>query len=168
MNKWQKGQDLVEFALILPVFMVILCGIVYVGFFFGDYMTLSNITRSAAREAAVSTATVSVNENGQTVKRRDFHTITDKYNNILKNEHIITSLYLFQNTDSPLAIQSSTLPQETNAQEKTAVKAEIPMVINKGQGFVNALYNLGIISDSNANYTITYYMYDENPVGSSQ
>ena len=168
MDTRQKGQDIVEFAILLPVFLVIISGIIYVGFFFGDYMTLSNITRSAAREAAVSTATVSVNENGQQVKRRDFSAITDKYNKILKNEHIITSLYLFKNTDSPLTIQSSTLPQETNTQEKTAVKAEIPMVINKGQGFVNALYNLGIISESNADYAITYYMYDENPVGSSQ
>lgn len=167
MKRNQKGQDLVEFALVFPIFIFLVIGIIYVGFFFGDYMTLSNITRSAVREAAVSTATVSVNENGQTVKRRDFSAITDKYNKILKNEHIITSLYLFQNTDNPLIIQSSTLPQETNTQAKTAVKAEIPMVINKGQGFVNALYNLGIISDSNANYTITYYMYDENPVSGS-
>lgn len=168
MKRCQKGQDLVEFALVLPIFMLILCGIIYVGFFFGDYMTLSNLTRSAAREAAVSTATIEVNENGQTVQRRDFSTIANKYNKILKEEHIITALYLFKNTESPLTIQSSALPQETNAQGKTAVKAEIPMVLNKGQGFVNALYNLGIVNASNDSYTLTYYMYDENPAATNQ
>ena len=51
--KKQKAQVLVEFALILPLFLLILLGIIYSGMLFHDYNTLSNIARSCAREAAV-------------------------------------------------------------------------------------------------------------------
>ena len=51
--KRQKGQDIVEFALLLPIFLLVLCGIIYSGFMFGDYQTVQGIVRNAAREAAV-------------------------------------------------------------------------------------------------------------------
>ena len=51
--KRQKGQDIVEFALLLPIFLLVLCGIIYCGFMFGDYQTVQGIVRNAAREAAV-------------------------------------------------------------------------------------------------------------------
>ena len=48
--KRQKGQDIVEFALLLPIFLLVLCGIIYCGFMFGDYQTVQGIVRNAARE----------------------------------------------------------------------------------------------------------------------
>lgn len=51
--KKQKGQVIVEFALLLPLFIVLLFGIIYCGMLFYDYISLSNIARSAAREAAI-------------------------------------------------------------------------------------------------------------------
>ncbi len=53
----EKGQDIVEFALILPLLLVLVIGIIYTGFLFADYLTLSNMARSSAREASMSTAT---------------------------------------------------------------------------------------------------------------
>ncbi len=50
----QKGQSLVEFTLVLPFFFLLIFGLIYSGMLFHDYSTLSNIARSAAREAAVS------------------------------------------------------------------------------------------------------------------
>lgn len=50
----QKGQVIVEFALILPFFLLIMFGIIYSGMMFHDYSTLSNIARASAREAAIS------------------------------------------------------------------------------------------------------------------
>ena len=52
--KKQKGQALVEFALVLPLFLFLVFAIIYSGMFFHDYSTLSNIARSAARERAIS------------------------------------------------------------------------------------------------------------------
>ena len=53
MNK-HKGQSTVEFALVLPLFLFIMFGIIYTGMMYHDYTTLSNIARSVAREAAVT------------------------------------------------------------------------------------------------------------------
>ncbi|MGN0950633.1 MAG: TadE/TadG family type IV pilus assembly protein [Mitsuokella sp.] len=55
--KFQRGQSIVEFALILPLFMLILWGIIYFGMAFADYIALNNLARSSAREASISTET---------------------------------------------------------------------------------------------------------------
>ena len=54
--EFQKGQSVVEFALVLPIFLVLFFGIFYVGMIFADYMTLSNVARSSAREASITDA----------------------------------------------------------------------------------------------------------------
>lgn len=54
--RFQKGQSIVEFALILPLFLLFLFGIVYFSMVFLDYMTLSTVARNSAREAAVANA----------------------------------------------------------------------------------------------------------------
>ncbi|MDY6290804.1 MAG: TadE/TadG family type IV pilus assembly protein [Succiniclasticum sp.] len=51
--KKQKGQSLVEFALVLPLFLFLVFAIIYAGMLFHDYTTLTGIARSAAREAAI-------------------------------------------------------------------------------------------------------------------
>lgn len=53
MNRPQRGQSLVEFALILPVLMLVLMGIIQMGFVFNAYVTISNATREGARTATV-------------------------------------------------------------------------------------------------------------------
>jgi len=45
----QRGQSLVELALFLPVFLVIIAGIFELGFFFLDYIDLLDATREGAR-----------------------------------------------------------------------------------------------------------------------
>lgn len=45
----QRGQALVEFVLMLPVLIIVLLGLVEVGFLFHDYMILVNETRELAR-----------------------------------------------------------------------------------------------------------------------
>ena len=55
--KKQKGQVIVEFALILPLFLLMIFGLIYSGMLFHDYSTLSNVARSATREVAISSDT---------------------------------------------------------------------------------------------------------------
>jgi Flp pilus assembly protein TadG len=48
-----EGQSLVEFALVLMPLFLILLGIIQFGFIFNSYITISNATREAAREATI-------------------------------------------------------------------------------------------------------------------
>jgi Flp pilus assembly protein TadG len=55
-----RGQTAVEFALITPIIVVLLLGIVQVGIAFHDYITLTDAARAGARKAVVDRFT---NEN---------------------------------------------------------------------------------------------------------
>ena len=50
----ERGQALVEIALILPIFLLLLLGIVQFGTVFRDYIALTDATRVGARQAAVA------------------------------------------------------------------------------------------------------------------
>lgn len=78
----QKGQSLIEFALVFPFFLFLILGIIYSGMLFYDYSTLSNIARSAARERAVADSSV------QTSTIIGHYFVNNQF-----NPHIITSLY---------------------------------------------------------------------------
>lgn len=47
--KNEKGQSMVEFALILPVLLLIVIGIIEFGFMFSDYLSLTNASRETVR-----------------------------------------------------------------------------------------------------------------------
>jgi Flp pilus assembly protein TadG len=61
-TKRRRGQALVEFCLVIPIFLLVLCGIMDFGFLFFDRMTVINASREGARAAAMvsdaSTATL--------------------------------------------------------------------------------------------------------------
>jgi Flp pilus assembly protein TadG len=50
----ERGQTMVEFALVVPILCVILFGIFQFGALYNDYVTLTDATRVGARKAAVS------------------------------------------------------------------------------------------------------------------
>ncbi len=52
----EDGQAMVEFALILPIFLLILCGIIDFGWLFYNQLSLNNACREGARYAVVNTA----------------------------------------------------------------------------------------------------------------
>jgi hypothetical protein len=53
LTRW-RGQALVEFALVIPVFMLILGGVIQFGIYFWDQNTLNQIVRDAGRYAATA------------------------------------------------------------------------------------------------------------------
>lgn len=55
-QKKEDGQAMVEFALILPIFLLILCGIIDFGWLFYNQLSLNNACREGARYAVVHTA----------------------------------------------------------------------------------------------------------------
>ena len=83
MNK-QKGQALIEFALVLPFFLLLVFSLIYTGMLFHDYSTLSNIARTAARERAITE-----NVETETLKGRYYDSASNKF-----KYSLVTDLYL--------------------------------------------------------------------------
>ena len=52
--KQERGQSVAEFALVLPLMMLILLGIVQFGMVFKQYITLTDAVREGSRKAAVA------------------------------------------------------------------------------------------------------------------
>ena len=50
----EEGQTMAEFAIVLPILVVLLFGIVQFGILFNNYVTLTDAARAGARAAAVS------------------------------------------------------------------------------------------------------------------
>jgi Flp pilus assembly protein TadG len=53
-TKDERGQTMTEFALVLPILVVLLFGIIQFGIAFNNYVTLTDAVRAGARKAAVS------------------------------------------------------------------------------------------------------------------
>lgn len=51
--KNRRGQSLVETALVLPIILLILTGIIDFGLLFNNYLVVSNASREGARSAAI-------------------------------------------------------------------------------------------------------------------
>jgi Flp pilus assembly protein TadG len=52
--KNERGQTMVEFALVLPILALLLFGVIQFGIAFNNYVTITDAARAAARKAAVS------------------------------------------------------------------------------------------------------------------
>jgi Flp pilus assembly protein TadG len=50
----EEGQAMVEFALVIPVLLLLVLGIIQFGILFNNYVTLTDAVRAGARQAAVS------------------------------------------------------------------------------------------------------------------
>ena len=86
--KKDKGQSLVEFALVIPFFLFLVFAIIYAGMLFHDYSTLTGIARSAAREAAIMTE---VPTNGRYESVETFY--------FSQTQNTLTTLYKTQSVD---------------------------------------------------------------------
>jgi Flp pilus assembly protein TadG len=50
----EQGQTMTEFAMVLPLLLVLLFGVIQFGIAFNNYVTLTDAVRAGARKAAVS------------------------------------------------------------------------------------------------------------------
>lgn len=53
LRRRQRGQSMIEFAIVVPFFLIFIMGIAYFGAAISDYIALNNIARSCAREASI-------------------------------------------------------------------------------------------------------------------
>lgn len=53
LHNQQKGQSMVEFAIVVPFFVLFVMAIAYFGAAISDYIAINNMARSCAREASI-------------------------------------------------------------------------------------------------------------------
>jgi Flp pilus assembly protein TadG len=54
LTRSERGQAVAEFALVLPLLLILVFGVIQFGIVFRDYLALTDATRAGARKAAVS------------------------------------------------------------------------------------------------------------------
>ena len=151
--KKQKGQVIIEFALILPLFLILLFGIIYCGMLFYDYISLSNIARSAAREAAISQDFFGERNNIETYYTRKMTTL-------------LTSLYTpYDDPTTHVKVKLTKIPEEEDDESGTenadAVKVKITMQRNAASPLMQMMLP--------ENYQIIYFMRrDEQSGGTTE
>ena len=153
--KKQGGQDIVEFALMIPLFLLFIFTIMYFGFLYGDYITLSSLARSAAREAAIEGESIPDESKNDPNAQPSYQNLEDRYDAIIREKGITTHLYEYQGISI-----SKTGDKTSDGIPANSVVVEIKTVRNKDFGVANALEEMGI--KLLPQYTIEYYMYNEN------
>lgn len=78
--KKENGQAMVEFALVLPILILLLCGIVDFGWIFGNQLVANNACREATRSTAIHYNEVIAGVT--TDEQRRVHFQTEAYNQI--------------------------------------------------------------------------------------
>lgn len=151
--RFQRGQSIVEFALVLPLFLLFTFAIVYFGCAFADYVTLGTIARNSAREAAV------LQPQKETQQVPDYTPIRNGF----VNQKLPFDIYEWNPDtnakDFEITYEKSQDTKDTsqNGNVKVTVRARL-------QGFGKDLVRIvNGLSDSNidGNLSITYTMYSE-------
>lgn len=92
--KREEGQAMVEFALILPILILVLAGIIDFGWLFGNHIVASNACRDAARYTAVhyadNPAGAETNANNRIVADLPSGVFTDVATNLNKSGDTIS------------------------------------------------------------------------------
>ena len=140
MNK-QKGQSTFEFAIVLPFFLLLIFCLIYIGMAMADYLSLSSIARSSAREAAIIQVENEVNSNYSDMKKK------------------------YYNYTLPMDIYTWN-PRETSDFDIEYKKHNVVVTINarlNENGFIlaNIVNKLADSTNSNFDLHITYTMYSE-------
>lgn len=146
MQNKQKGQSIIEFALVLPLFLLLVFGLFYIGMFFADYLTLSSIARSSAREAAIIVDSKEVERDYPSVKKNyeNYKLPMDIYDWKPKNDFNIKNVKINEKDSS------------------TNVVVTINASLNdNGLMLVNIVNKLADITDIDTTLNITYTMYSE-------
>ena len=148
LRRLQKGQSVIEFALVLPLFLLLVMGIFYFGMVMADYLALSSIARSSAREASVIVEKDKVKKNYLNVKEnyKDYKLPIDIYdwNPDIENNFNIRNVKI------------------NSKDESTNVVVTINATLNKnGSMLANIVNKLADMTNKNTTLNITYTMYSE-------
>ena len=125
--KENKGQSIVEIALILPVILLILFGIIQFGIIFNADLIITNASREGAREAAVG---VSDTEIVNTIKAsmatldEEFVNITISPSSSSRVTGAQVSVQIDYNIQIVMPIISNIIPNPFKISAKTVMRVE--------------------------------------------
>lgn len=146
MERNQKGQETVSFAFVLPFFILLIMGVIYVGFLFADYLSLSNLARSSAREASIQAS--GVYDQGEDAIRSKYVVVQDKY---AKHANEVQHMYIVDS--SGFTIQPEGNPVED-------VHVTIQARLDTSSGVAGMIGNF--IPNQLQEFKIEYRMYQEH------
>lgn len=146
--KFQKGQSVVEFAIVLPIFLLLLFSIFYFGMIFADYLMLNNVARSSAREASIMV-------NTSEYQKTKFQTVFSHY----KDTELPMKIYTWEPAVSDNGNDYFKITYKDNN-----VTVTIIATLNTEGSYLASLLN-NLLNDPNKeklNLHITYTMYSGN------
>ena len=159
--RFQKGQSVVEFAIILPFLVLFMIGLMYFGLMFSNYVALNDIARDAARSAAMLSDTT-YKEGGDDPYASIRQAYVDKYNNsgtttTIERYFLPNSTYLWNPSDQnqfKIEYESAT---STNGEVIVTLTANLDQSNGSLAGtFFNVVGN-GTLET----LVVTYHMYSE-------
>jgi Flp pilus assembly protein TadG len=122
-----KGQALVETALILPIIIVILMGIIDFGLLFNNYLVIANAAREGARSAAVGSTdaliTTSINNMTATLDQTKITITISPVQAVRKKGDEVTVTVKYDNTLLTPVI-SAIIPNPVHLTAKTVMRVE--------------------------------------------
>lgn len=139
----QKGQAIVEFALVFPLMLLFLWGMLYGGLLFKDYLTLSNLARDSARMASIQGKA-----QYETIRTNGVQWVNGEGG---ANQKLLTDLYTWKGDGESFRIADD--------EAKNSVQVTITTNLNTSFPGVGFLDFLGIPLP--ANYRIIYSMHKE-------
>lgn len=143
MQRKEKGQAILEFAFVLPLFLFIVFAIFFVGMIMVDYLTLSNIARSSARDAAVIS--------DKSYYESNYKKIRDKY----KDDKLPVDVFQWD----PKRENNFKIKYDGDNHNVTViVNAELN---TDGSALAKTVYGLANKTDSILKLNVTYTMYSE-------
>ena len=139
----QKGQSIVEFAVVLPFLLLIVLGIMYSGFIYSDYEAINDLARMAARDASVMTA--------ETYKETEFDDLKAKYEEVglPNNLYVLRKVNIEYKSDQRIVV---------------TVTAELNPDSSSLSGAFSNFLGRGSVLDT---LTVTYQMHSENVLEST-
>lgn len=146
----QKGQSIVEFAVVLPFLLLIVLGIMYSGFIYSDYEAINDLARMAARDASVMTAETyrKTTDSGAAV---GFDELKAKY----KAVGLPNNLYVLRDVN---------IEYKSDQRIVVTVTAELNPDSSSLSGAFSNFLGRGSVLDT---LTVTYQMHSENVLEST-
>lgn len=139
----QRAQGIVEFAVVLPLFLLLSMGVIYFGMAFSDYLTMSNTVRSVAHEASLK----STDDDYKAVIRNGTSGVT-----------LLSDIYVWQ-PDSTNGNNNDFLSVTYDGTNHNVV-VRAAARLNKDSSIANAVNNILGSSIGDA-MSITYTMYTD-------
>jgi len=152
MGRAYRGQSVVEFAIVLPFLMLLLMGIIFFSMVFVDYLWLSDVARSAAREASLVST--------ETYASKGYSDVIQK----CAQREIVFGMFSWQPSETGANTDALSINYLTSDTDNGMVDVKINAKLDKtGSFFARVLGNLADAGGFDSiQADIDYKMYSEN------